>query len=613
MRETLSLFLLLFSYSCIIAQENNLILPTSEVNIYNAYRINSNEYEFSPTYYQDGIVYIAAQQGASKNALPFFELYYAPLAEDGMPSNHRPLSNPLNSLQHEGQASFTKDDKLIYYTGNSQIKNEQGRYTMKIYEARKEEGIWKYIVDLPFNSETYSNRHPAISRDAQTLYFASDMPGGFGGSDIYVVKKEGTYWGVPKNLGPQVNTPENDAFPFIYQDKYLFFSSKGHAGNGDYDIYTINIEDDLLGSLIHLDTQFNSAGADFGFILEESGKGGFFSSDRAGGFGKDDIYLFETEQGFFSSPASQSTDIKTAPDLTAYSIPTEEIIPQPIIDTIQAPANKPIDIVALQEKNPSVQQDPPIPSEFPITNNLEQPDILTPKSIQCATINGVLSTPSGKALANAAITIRSSCGGLPYTLTTNHLGAFESCLPTHCQYIIAGEKVGFRKNDIMIEVDSPTAFSKSLILTPIDHTPSFPANQMMEPLTVGSIIEIRSLAYDLEKGVILSTGNYELNKLVTLLQSHPSLSIEVSEHTDARGSAYYNYELSQARAQIFKNHLVQQGHIGPKRIKAIGMGEQQLRNQCNGVTPCSDDEHQENRRTEIRITKLDGRITAWSG
>ncbi len=608
MRETLFLFLLLFSYSFLLAQSSNLVLPNSEVNIYNAYRINSNEYEFSPTYYQDGIVYIAAQKGDAKNALPFFELYYAPLAEDGMPSNHRPFSNPLNSLQHEGQASFPADSKLIYYTGNSQTKNKQGRYTMKIYEARKEGDTWKHIVDLPFNSETYSNRHPAISKDAQTLYFASDMPGGFGGSDIYVVKKEGTYWGVPKNLGTQVNTAENDAFPFIYQDQYLFFSSKGHTGNGDYDIYAIDIEDDLLGSLIHLDTTFNSASADFGFILDDSGKSGFFSSDRVGGFGKDDIYLFEISQDFFATP----NDIQEAPEFTLTTV-TEEVIPQKaMVDTIQPPAATPIETVVSEEKKPSAQRNTPVPSEFPIADVAQQ-EILTAKSVPCTTINGTLSTASGKPLANAAITVRSSCGGLPFTLTTNDLGAFESCLPTHCQYIIAGEKAGFQQNDVMVEIKSANAISTNLTLTPINHTPNFPTAQLTDDLTVGSIIEIRSLAYDLEKGILLSTENYDLNKLITLLQNHPSLSIEVVEHTDARGSAYYNYELSQARAGIIKNHLVQQGRIAPKRIKAIGMGEQQLSNHCNGSVPCSDEEHQQNRRTEIRITKLNGRIAAWNG
>ena len=126
-----------------------------------------------------------------------------------------------------------------------------------------------------------------------------------------------------------------------------------------------------------------------------------------------------------------------------------------------------------------------------------------------------------------------------------------------------------------------------------------------DSLFVGSVIEVPSLRYDLEHGHLLSTENPALNRLISLLQQHPSMSIEIIEHTDARGSSYYNYELSQARAAITKNHIIQQGKIAPNRIRAIGMGEQQLKNNCDGTIPCADEAHQENKRTEIRIVTLE--------
>jgi len=577
MRGTLTLFTLLSICLFARAQDPS---PLDTTSIYNAYRINSSDYEFSPTYYLDGVVYVAVQQDDPKkrdNTIPFFELYYAPLAEDGMPSNHRPFSNPLNSLQHEGQAAFTAKGDLIYYTGNSQIKNDAGKYTMKIYEARKEGTTWSNVVDLPINSEAFSNRHPSISSDGMTLYFASNMPGGFGGSDIYVVKKEGTYWGIPQNLGPQVNTPENDAFPFIYKNQYLFFSSKGHDGNGDYDIYAINIEDGLLGPLIHLDENFNSPNADFGFILDEAGNKGFFSSNREGGFGKDDIYLFESPQGFFSSIVDSSKKIiQEAPTFTLDQAdvaeePSKIVQVQEVVKDITSKEDK----VAEQVKStPVATPIPDKPSEFSTT---QEPEVFTAKSVQCATFKGVLASSKGNPLAMTEVVIRSSCGGLPYTVLTDQAGAFESCLPINCQYIVASSKEGFQKNDVMIEVTAATQFNKRLELTPINNTPNFPTAQLTDQLTIGSIMDFQSLAYDLEQ------------------------------------AAHYNYELSQARAQIFKSHLVQQGNIAPNRIKAVGMGEQQLRNHCNGTVPCSDAEHQENRRTEVKVTKLAGTvaITNW--
>jgi len=228
------------------SQDSPTTLPLSEVATYNAYRLNSGEHEFSPMYFQEGIVYVAAHTNttAANRKPPFFGLYYAPLSSDGMPSGQYPFSSPSSTLGNEGQASFTAEEDLIYYTTNGDILNEEGQYTMKIYEARKEGNDWLHIVELPINSNAYSNRHPSISPDGHTLYFASNMPGGFGGSDIYMVKKEGTYWGIPQNLGPQINTSENDAFPFIFNNDYLFFSSTK--------VFSLLIEKEALERMIFI-------------------------------------------------------------------------------------------------------------------------------------------------------------------------------------------------------------------------------------------------------------------------------------------------------------------------------------------------------------------------
>ena len=193
---------------------------------------------------------------------------------------------------------------------------------------------------------------------------------------------------------------------------------------------------------------------------------------------------------------------------------------------------------------------------------------------------------------------------MPYALTTNQEGAFESCLPINCQYIIAGSKGGYQNNDLLLTVNNTSILSKTIALAAIDKKPISYTIPVPESIQSGDVVEIPSLRYDLEIGRILSTENGVLHQLISLLQRHPKMTIEVVEHTDARGSAYYNFELSQARATIVKNHIMQQGNINSKRIKAIGMGEQQLKNHCNGVVPCSNEEHQANKRTEIRIVSM---------
>ena len=729
-------------------------LETPNISVFNAFRVNSKGFEFSPSYYKDGIVYVSSQQAdgakVKKRNTPFFELFYAEISPDGMPSKATPFSAKVNTRTHEGQATFNEAEDLIYYTSNSDIKNVSGQYSMKIYEARKGEKDWEHIVDLPFNSEAYSNRHPSISADGLQLYFASDMPGGYGGTDIYVVEKEGTYWGVPRNLGAQINTPENDAFPFVYNDEYLFFSSKGHGGIGDYDIFAVNIDGGLPGPVLHFAQPINSPKADIGFILNRTGTGGFFSSNRINGSGKDDIYLFEAPSGLLPKLAS----IPSPPKPTA-AVPTvdnkqhtkeatrladtatEEVISEPALITASeerllaklatsmepSPSEKTVvtkkeenppsrpsipkkavvtkteesrpsmtypseKVVTKKEENesstPSISKKtvvtkteesrPSMPStseKAVITKKEENPPSMpsitkktvvtkkeentplmpsTPKktvvtekeentqprpdqkinkpkppiailpanesiAASCTQLSGILTKEhNGQIIANATISIRSSCGGMPLELTTNKTGVFEICLPFQCQYIIAATKAGYETNDLFFTITKEKTLKKSLRLRISQNSPpAIPMAQQGEQLSLGSILKLRPIYYDLKNGRIRDADAIELDAIAQMMHQYTSISIELTEHTDARGSDYYNQQLSQTRATIAKQYLVQQQGIAASRITAIGMGEKQLRNHCKDEVSCTDEEHQYNRRTEIRIVKMAERGKIWFG
>lgn len=606
-------------YSSLIKQSSTIELPTPEVQIYNAFRINTSGYEFSPSYYKNGIVYVSTQSEENKSAnTPFFELYYAILDEDGMPNHSIPFSSTVNTHRHEGQATFNQSEDVVYYTSNSELKNDNAQYAMKIYEARKKGEDWLHVVDLPFNSETYSNRHPSISTNGKYLYFASDMPGGYGGTDIYVVEKKGTQWGIPKNLGDQINTPENDAFPFIHANEHLFFSSKGHGGKGDYDIFVVNLSGGIPGPIMHLSNSFNSPQADIGFILNDESTKGFFASDRVDGFGNDDIYLFESSTNLFAKEV-----VSVNPDIVPTS-ETEIIASNSIIE--ESIPNHPVELL-VEKKNVSTPIDetpkkivPPVvvaekiiteeviaaPISIKQNSNIETKVNSSLQVGNCSTLKGQALSQNGTAIAQGKITIRSSKGGMPLELLTNQNGTFEACLPFDCQYIIIVEKDGYQTKDRLITINQEPTTEEALQLNIDRFTPvvSIPTTHLDDHLTVGSVIELNPIYYDLENGTVNANNTAELDALAQMMRKYKSIEIELIDHTDARGEDFFNQQLSQARISIAKNHLIQQGRIAPRRINAIAMGEQQIRNHCKNNISCEDEAHQYNRRTEVRIIRI---------
>ncbi|WP_298553437.1 OmpA family protein [uncultured Algibacter sp.] len=231
---------------------------------------------------------------------PFLNIYAInKTSKDSLKGNKSKLKGKVNSVYHDGPLTITKDGKTMYFSRTDFIKNVLGRNgegisNLKIYKASLVDGKWENIKELPFNSNHYSNAHPALSADETKLYFASDKSGGKGGSDIYYVDINNGSFGKPKNLGSIVNTNKNEKFPFINSEGALFFSSDGHPGLGLLDIYgTVSDENKNIVSIINLGTPVNSSKDDFSFFMNSDGLSGYFASNRKGGAGSDDIYAYD--------------------------------------------------------------------------------------------------------------------------------------------------------------------------------------------------------------------------------------------------------------------------------------------------------------------------------
>ncbi len=266
---------------------------------------NSIYVDFAPAIYKNKLVFSSARGTVKSNAKknrwtqqPYLDLLSYTLKESGDFDYPEHFSKDLNSRLHESTSTFTKDGNTIYFTRNNLInskfgKDSSGVNRLKIYRAQlNNKSKWDSIEDLSFNNNEYSVAHPALSPDGTKLYFASDMPGGYGMSDLYVIgiNQDGSFT-TPKNLGPTINTEGRDTFPFISESGTLYFSSDGHLGLGGLDIFAAKLEGNDK-TVYNVGKPINSIADDVTFIFDENTRKGYFASNRPGGRGNDDIYSF---------------------------------------------------------------------------------------------------------------------------------------------------------------------------------------------------------------------------------------------------------------------------------------------------------------------------------
>ncbi|QLC66376.1 OmpA family protein [Flavobacterium sp. LPB0248] len=228
----------------------------------------------------------------------FTNLYQATLDEDFNLSAPKVFKSKINSKFHESTPVFTKDGKTVYFTRNNYNNGKKGKNNekvtlLKIYQATFENGEWTNITELPFNSDNYSTAHPALSADEKTMYFASDMPGTYGQSDIYKVSIDNGKFGKPVNLGPVINTEGKETFPYVTSNNEIYFASDGHPGLGGLDIFVGKLDEDGVSNIQNLGSDINSPQDDFAYVIDVNSRKGFFSSNKTGGKGSDDIYKFE--------------------------------------------------------------------------------------------------------------------------------------------------------------------------------------------------------------------------------------------------------------------------------------------------------------------------------
>jgi outer membrane protein OmpA-like peptidoglycan-associated protein len=268
--------------------------------------INSKYSDYGGSIYLNKIVFASARDtgslGQRKHSWTnqyFTNLYVADLGENMSPATPTKFDKNINSRFHESTPTFTKDGKTMYFTRNNFLDGKKGKdgndiTLVKIYKATLENNKWTNVTELPFSSNNYSTAHPALSPDEKTLYFASDMPGTLGQSDLFkvTINDDGSF-GPAQNLGNTINTEGKETFPFLTDENDIYFASDGHPGLGGLDIFVAKInKDGTFNEVQNIGMDANSSKDDFAFLIDTKSRRGFFSSNRDGGQGYDDIYKF---------------------------------------------------------------------------------------------------------------------------------------------------------------------------------------------------------------------------------------------------------------------------------------------------------------------------------
>ena len=505
---------------------------------------NTPQTEFDAKKIGNELVYTSSSKTGiyKNNGLPFLGIVKAPLKSESEIGKSEMLStNLFKENANDGSPAFTKDGKTVVFARGNTGKSKDPSPDVDLYISTKNGTSWSEPERLALSDSLAWDGSPAYSVDERTLYFSSNRRGGKGGLDLYRVPIDNSgRFGRPINLGAVINTPGDEIFPFISGNGKLYFSSNGHPSIGGLDLFVASRNENEI-VVEHLGVPMNSIGDDFAISLSDSTQG-YLSSNRPGGKGDDDIYYFKS---------SGAEDRWWSSD------------PAPMVDT------------SAQAK---------------IVNYTLQVKVID---------------AAGKALEGVKVSIRKN-GQSQEAEKSNSKGLLEMIpLEENDELAFKLEKEDYLTARSSFSMEGKE-IPKSLLKKEVTDTTYVVQIQMDRPeigKEISKLFEVNSIYYDLDKADIRSDAAEELDKIVQFLSDNPQMNLELGAHTDARASGAYNLKLSQRRAESAVKYIIQRG-ISNDRIQPKGYGETQLINECADGVDCPEDMHQQNRRTEFKIIKI---------
>lgn len=560
-----------------------------EFTINPAEQINTVGSDMSPFFVDGNLFYSSIREEyfekenlQNKNKA-FYDMYSAKLDVDGNIASARELVPGFGEDYHEGPASYCKATGELFVT----LSNVEEpvlkkrvipikKIKLRLVIMKQEDGIWKIKEELPFNNKHFSFAHPAINSSGDILVFSSDIDSVVvGQKDLYMSVRKNGEWSKPKNLGGKINTEGNEEFPVFLTDEILAFASDGRDDCiGGLDVYYAKFPE--MEAVTNIGEPINSENDDFGLVINNNEKVGYFSSDRQG---SDDIFKFDIskkECPLNGSVINEKTgmpvpnakvDIKTCDGQSLFSVKTDnagkfsENIPCGYCISLESTSNgyKTGKMEVKPDNNNVIVSLAPVNTGSLSIYDADTKLPLVGVAVACE--DKIVGTSDNKGIVSLS-------PGIPKD---------SNIMAKKDGYLVASLNTG-KANNILTHNDTIWMYKKELNRTFV----------------------MDNIYYDVNKWDLLPKAKIELDKLIKIMNDNPKIKVELASHTDSRGSSTFNMTLSQKRSESAVKYMID-GGIDKNRIIAKGYGEERLVNNCKNGVDCTEAEHGKNRRTEFSI------------
>ena len=457
---------------------------------------------------------------------------------------------------HEATATFSPDGKTMVFSRSNSGKKNDITQEVDLFESKFEGGFWSEPVRLKISNSNSWDSNPCFSNDGTMLYFSSNRKGGLGGDDIwFAIRNDDGEWDNIQNVGAPINTDGNDQFPYERKDGRFFFSSDGHPGYGELDVYEVLVTSKGDQVVRNLGKPLNTNYDDFA-ITFSSKETGFFSSNRPEGKGNDDLYYFDYKN-IAEDPCCKNFDSCCVIKLILEG----EVFGKKVVN-----------------------------------NKITTEEILLPFS---------------------NVTLLDTLGNVLATTVADSVGKFKFFVKAETDYNLKGAQQGYVTREIRYSTVGESVTEEELLF--LDEDVILKTKIVLDPITKGLVLEFPAIYYDYNSAKIRNDAGGVLKQMAQVLKDNPTIIVEIGSHTDSRSTAEYNQTLSQKRAESAVNYIIGLG-IEKDRLIAKGYGEsvpRTLEKDVDGFTKGTilNEEfekslkidkqiealHQLNRRTEFKI------------
>lgn len=618
-----------------------------DIEIENCARINDQEVQFGPAVYGEDLVFVTRPRVGSIDPLTrktYYKLFRSPISRDGVPGRAKKFSVELNSGYNEGPVSFTQEDRVIFFTrtqlnDGATVEDLNGNANLGIYSAYRAEYDWAGVRPLPFNGKNFSNQHPTVTPDGRRVFFSSNREGGYGGFDLYFSDFFEGRWSNAVNLGPDINTEGNEAFPHIHPSGRLFFSSTGHGGRGGYDLFMIDLSGRRWGGVINLPEPVNSPGDDVGITLSADGKRAYLASNRDAGMGMDDIYLLRLKRGITSL---QGPDID-GETFTVYDGANSrrvagaqvwfgEVDPsgrlpasyysfaleQKAAGKQLLPVVKPVGLLpasALRtDREGGIRLELTVGKTYELRvhkngyapealrfiygkDGPSRPLVLTLAPNNCRVVSGRILDVKGGGIEEVPIQFRpQDCTAASVSAITDAAGNYQVCLPMGCSFLASAGRPGYQTGTARLPAQQLLELERPVF----DMALKAEGNISRRGLnSADAILTLPGLNFFDGTAILQENLSRDLDIMQRLLEARPDVNLLLIAHADGLKNPAELVKMGEQRAEAVRQALLRRG-VANHRLKTVSYGNAYRLREC---TNCTLGDFAVNSRLEAKVMR----------